>query len=542
MNPLELQAFLFEEDTKRIDLVNFVPTIESAYRVSVYRNHSFELIENTIRPYVEYGGVGIEFSYSSYDDSLSFVELDLSSDLVILWLDLSVYQMADLKGFIEARLTRLRELFSGNILFVPCEDVDSDFDVARLQITHYELSAIKKRLGDAFYDLRLASFSGTKLSRDATLEISRDLGLNYLPALLRPNLKGIVVDLDNSLYLGVLGEDGIDGITLSEEHSRLQRKLKDLSQQGFFLCIASKNDERDVINLFEKREDFPLKIDDFARVYANWDSKADSISSIADSLNISVDSLLFIDDNIGELVSVLESHPTIKVIWAKDDASITHNIVSNYPGLLKLDSKREDKLRKGDVLANKKRLEMQNSLSQENYLKTLEMELVYEVDNFSHIARVSELSNKTNQFIFSYRRYSYQQVETLMKSSDFAVVTISLSDKLSDSGIIGVVVLSVNEQAGALDSPEFLENSGLLDECFVSCRALGRGIDQALVLGGVRVAMNSLDLKRLKVNFIKGDRNTPAERFYDKYFETFKASPQAFEYQIPTSFIAVTIR
>jgi len=529
INELDLQAFLFEKETSRIDLMNYVPTIEPSYRVSVYRNHSFELIENTIKPYLEYAGLGIEFSYSSYDDSLSFLELDLSADMVILWLDLSGYTMPDLKGFIEKRVKHLREIFNGNILLVPCAS-DTDVNVENLQVEQYELLNLAERLGDKFFDLRLEPFAGTKLSHLANLEISRDLGLNYLPALLRPSLKGIVVDLDNSLYQGVLGEDGVDGVVLTDAHRQLQAKLKDLSQQGFFLSIASKNDERDVVTLFDQREDFPLQIDDFVAVYANWNSKADSINSIAESLNISSDSMLFIDDNMGELVSVLEAHPAINVIWAKDDASITYDVLSNYPGLLKLNFKREDSLRKGDILANQKRLEIQSSLSKEGYIKDLNMELLYEIDNLAHIDRVTELSNKTNQFIFSYQRYSHQQIEMLMKSNASAVVTISLRDRLSDSGIIGVIVLTKQGPVG------------LLEECFISCRALGRGIDQAIVLGGVSVALKSLDADKLKVDFTRGERNFPAEKFSKKHFDSYTESSDDFEYQLPTNLIAITIK
>lgn len=535
INELDLQAFLFEKETSRLDLINFVPTIAPLYRISVYRNHSFELIENTITPYLEYGGLGVEFSYSSYDDSLSFLELDLSADMVILWLDLSAYTMLNLQGFIEERVTYLSQIFKGNILFVPsCND--KAINVENLQVVQYKLSKLEKRLGDKFFDLRLEPFSGTKLSSVANLEISRDLGLNYLPALLKPNLKGLVVDLDNSLYHGVLGEDGVDGVVLSEGHRQLQVKLKDLSEQGFFLCIASKNDQRDVVKLFEERTDFPLQMNDFVEVYANWDSKADSISSIAESLNISSDSLLFIDDNMGELVSVLETQPAINLLWAKEDALITLDILSNYPGLLRLNFKREDSLRKDDTLANKKRFQMQRSLSKEGYIKDLQMALLYEVDNLVHVDRVTELSNKTNQFIFSYQRYSYQQVETLMKSDDSTVVTISLSDRLSKSGIIGVIVLKKQERSS------LIKDLGLLEECFVSCRALGRGIDQAIVLGGVSIALKSLDLKNLKVNFTKGERNLPAQKFSEKYFDTFRASPGDFDYQIPTNLITVTIK
>ena len=528
INKLELQALLFEKDTCRTELLSYVSTIEPSHRVAIYRNHSFELVENTIKPYLDYGGLNIDFLYSSYDDSLSFIELDTSVDAVVLWLDLSLYEMSNLSVFILERVKYLREIFDRNVLFIPCS-TDISFDTSDFKIEQYSLTPIQDALGDQFFDLRMESFSGTKLSSKAILEVSRDLGLNYLPGLLKPNLKGVVVDLDNTLYRGVLGEDGVDGVELTDGHRELQVKLKELSQQGFFLSISSKNDEGDVLRLLDERKDFPLKSEDFVNIYANWESKADSIASIAASLNIASDSLVFIDDNLGELVSVLEKHPTINVIWAKDDALLTFNVLSNFPGLLKLESKKEDSLRKGDVLANKKRLEIQNSLSLESYIKELNMELLFEIDKLDVMARVSELSNKTNQFIFSYQRYNAQQIKNLMDDDDSVVVAISLADRLSESGIIGVVVLRQ------------CEDLALLEECFVSCRALGRGIDQAIVLGGVSVAMQRLELNRLKINFSKGERNAPAEKFVKQHFASHLKSDGVFEYQIPTDIIAVTI-
>ncbi|MEG7382016.1 HAD-IIIC family phosphatase, partial [Bacillus subtilis] len=133
----------------------------------------------------------------------------------------------------------------------------------------------------------------------------------------------MIVDLDNTLYKGVLGEDGVQGVELTQGHIVLQRHLKLFSQQGLFLGIASKNDEIDVRKLLEERVDFVLKPDDFAYIKASWNDKAESIQEIADLLNIHSSSLLFIDDNLGEIVSVLERHPDIKTIWAQDDAEIT---------------------------------------------------------------------------------------------------------------------------------------------------------------------------------------------------------------------------
>lgn len=531
---LELQEFLFEREPTRMDLLNYAASVETSYRVFICRNHSFELIENTIKPYLEYGGVGVEFLYSSYDDSLSFLELDPNVDMVILWLDLSNYKMPDLAGFIDERVKHLRSLFQGNILFVPCCN-DAKVRVDNQHAEQYKLTSLEERLDDRFLDLRLEPFSGTKLSNAASLAIARDLGLNYLPALLQPNLKCIVVDLDNTLYQGVLGEDGVTGVVLTNGHYRLQARLKDLSEQGYFLSIASKNDARDVVQLFDERSDFALKLTDFVEVHANWNNKSDSIGLIAEALNISSNSMLFIDDNMGELVSVAQGHPDINLLWAKDDPLISHEILANYPGLLKFKSKREDSLRKQDTIANKRRSQIQNSMSREDYIRDLKMELVYDIDNSDYIDRVTELSNKTNQFIFSYQRYTQEQIKILMASDDSTVVAVSLTDRLSESGIVGVVVV---KRAGQV---------GVLEECFVSCRALGRGIDQAIVLGAISAALDSMGLAKLKVNFTNGGRNLPAETFSKEHLNSYiepieLTSSGDFEYQVPTDLITVKIK
>ena len=153
--------------------------------------------------------------------------------------------------------------------------------------------------------------------------ISEDLGLNYIPACLKTPIKAVVFDLDNTLYKGVLGEDGINGIELSEGHRKLQEKVVALSKQGFFICIASKNNEEDVVEMFKKRDDFPLKLEHITKLCVSWNSKADSIKEIQKFLNIGISDMLFVDDNIGELATVKAEHSLINEIHAKDDAQIT---------------------------------------------------------------------------------------------------------------------------------------------------------------------------------------------------------------------------
>ncbi len=524
---VELQRFLFENKPSRRELLSYVPTSEREFSVCVYRNHSFELVEHTIGAYLDFAGCKCNFSYSDYDDSLTFFNIDKNADIFILWLDLGRYKQDNLSAFIKLRIGELKKIFKKPIIFIPVNGMISLDDPT---VVTLDVSPIKNELGDRFLDERLEGVSGTKLSSAALLRISKELGLRYLPACAMPALKAIVVDLDNTLYRGVLGEDGIDGIVLTEGHIRFQKLLKEKSAQGWFLCVASKNEKSDVLEMFEKRVDFPLKKSDFTVIEASWSPKSESMKSILQVLNIGVDSILFVDDNIGELAQMSAAFPSIKVLHAEEDADLTANILSYYPGLLKVDLKAEDALRMFDVQANAERNKMQTELSKTDYVKSLEIKLVYYVDDVNFAPRIAELANKTNQFIFNYKRYTLEQVYELMVSKNAVVVSATLSDKLSDSGTIAVCV-GIKEG-----------DCMVIEECFVSCRALGRGIDDILLLGMMETAQNALQTKELKVLFRKGERNTPAENFVNSYLKKYENKSAVSDLSYDRSVVDIQIK
>jgi FkbH-like protein len=326
----------------------------------------------------------------------------------------------------------------------------------------------------------------------------------------------------------VLGEDGFANLILTEGHKRLQSKLAGLEKQGFFLCIASKNQHDDVVKLFETRKDFPLKINSFTKIVANWNSKAQSIKEIADYLNIHTESILFIDDNAGEILEVKHNLPNIKFILAREDTNTTINILDDFPGLLKLNLKKEDAIRSQDMKANEKRVSLSHDMSKEDYIKSLNTELIFSVNDISHAQRVSELACKTNQFIFSFKRYSVVDIENLMKGVNSVVVSISLKDDLSESGIIGCCVF--NRTSKVI----------VLEECFVSCRALGRGLDEIIVLKAISIALDYLGSNLLTVCFKKGDRNTPAEIFVKDFLEKHLDKSCVFEYKLNDTFLRIS--
>ena len=381
---LKLQEFMLEKNPTRRELLEYNSQSTELVRVGIYRNHSFELIEHTIPAYLDFAGLRAEFVYSDYDDSLSFINIDKNVDMLILWLDMTRYKTSNLNEFLEERIGFLCQMFTKPVLLIPFEGV---VEIKNKSVITLNLDHIKEELGNGYLDLRMESYTGTKLSARAGVRISKELGLKYIPAAIKPALKAIILDLDNTLYKGVLGEDGINGVMLTEGHKVLQQKLKELSSQGFFLCIASKNDIRDVIDMFRQRKDFPLKESDFVAIRASWDEKSIAVRELLKTLNINADSLIFIDDNIGELTAMRFAYPTIKILHAKGDGRKTAEMLAFYPGLLKLSVQPEDAIRKEDTRANLEREELRSKLSKEDYIKSLEIKLMFDINNPKNMQR-----------------------------------------------------------------------------------------------------------------------------------------------------------
>ncbi len=521
----KLQRFLFADSPSRAALLSYVPLRPGQpYKVQVFRNHAFEPVEHTMGAYLDYAGLSVDFSCGGYDDSFSFAELDAAADLIVVWIDAERYAPGAAAELMARRLPALRERYSGPVLLAP---FGAEMECSLPGVTALNMAGIRERLGENFTDRRASALSGTALSGRAMLEISRELGLKYLPALLRPALKAVLVDLDNTLYRGVLGEDGPEGLELTPGHVLLQEKLKALAGQGFFLCAVSKNDPGDVEELFRLRGDFPLKMEDFTSVKASWGEKAQAAKETAEFLNIGPDSMVFIDDNIGELAAMAAAFPEMRFILAMGDGAATASVVESFPGLLRLASGGEDSKRRADARANLRRRELKSAMSQEDYVRSLRLRLTFTGDDPGQAARITELANKTNQFIFNYRRYSAAQVDAMLSSPDWRIVTVSLADRLSDSGLIGVCV------------GRHREGFAELDECFVSCRALGRGIEDVIVLGAVERILERFGTKRLKVLFKAGPRNAPAAAFVEKFLAGYLDAPAEFDYTVPDGLLTV---
>lgn len=470
---------LFSNNLSRIELIKLSKSNQNQpIKVQVFRNHSFEPIASTLNAFLNLSGLCCDFHFSSYDDSITLTNID-DCKLNIIFIDTSRYKN-NIDSFIEEKIAELKKISSAPIITLLLGDT---------KLRDYDIQLILKPYLDDIIDESNLELSATRLSNKALIKLSQVLGLSIIPSVLIPSLKAIVCDLDNTLYSGILGEDGYENLVLKENHKSLHKKLLELKQQGFLLAIASKNEEQDAKLMFEKRKDFLIKFDDFDLAYVNWNGKDSNIQEISKKFNIGLDSILFIDDNIAEIENV--KYLGVKTLLADDNSS---NNLSLYPGILRTTFSKEDSLRSADIKANEERHEL-SKLSQKEYFENLQIKLSFSINNHSHLQRASQLLNKTNQFISNYSRMSFDSCEEFVKNN--AILTIGMSDRLSDSGIIAVFVASKDN-----------DNIIINDLC-VSCRALGRKLEKIMFCMALDNLKKYFKANGVLIHFKKGERNSP---------------------------------
>ena len=352
-------------------------------------------------------------------------------------------------------------------------------------------------MGESYLDPRLAAVGATNLSGPATLAIARELGLRWLPAALRPRLKCIAVDFDNTLYAGVLGEDGVAGVALTDAHRDLQRRLVALQGEGVFLAGLSKNEAEDVERLLEQRSDFPLRREHFSALAISWDSKAAGLARVADALNIGTDSILFVDDNLGEIAEVAAALPETRCLYSAD-AALALAELSLGPDLLAWGQTGSDTLRALDLAANAARAQIAGDADPLVYLGALETRLGFALDPADQIGRIAELSGKTNQFNLALSRLNEAEVARWLGRGDTSSVTVALSDNLSDSGVVAMLLMRLD--GAAL----------LVEELCISCRALGRRLETLMIATAVGAVADREGCREIRFAHATGPRNAPA--------------------------------
>lgn len=288
--------------------------------------------------------------------------------------------------------------------------------------------------------------------------------------------KCLVLDLDNTLWGGVIGDDGVEGIVLGqgsaagEAFIAFQDYAQRLSERGIILAVCSKNDEKIALTPFASHPDMVLKRSSFAAFIANWSDKATNLRAIAAEINIGLDALVFADDNPFERNLVRRELPMVAVPELPEDAAFYAKCIADGGYFESVRMTDEDFSRAGQYQANAEReFARQATADLPAYLKSLDMEM--RVTPFDSVgqARITQLINKTNQFNLTTRRYAERDVEAAMADKDTVTFQIRLTDKYGDNGMIAVVIAKPSSRPGEL----------MIDTWLMSCRVLGRQVEQA---------------------------------------------------------------
>lgn len=314
-------------------------------------------------------------------------------------------------------------------------------------------------------------------------------------------VKVLVLDCDNTLWKGVVGEDGVAGLTIGERESALQRFALEKKRAGVLLCLASKNSASDVFDVFENRKDMVLRLDDIVATQIHWQPKSESIRALAQELNLGLDSFAFIDDNPVECAEVRAACPEVLVLNLRENDDPTRFLGNVWPFDLLLVTE-EDRQRSDMVRENLARERLaKSSTGMAAFIEGLDLRIDIAPPKPSHIARVSQLTQRTNQFNFTTRRRSEAELAQLAQHGQ-ACLVVEVRDRFGDYGLVGVVIYGSTAEALAVDT--FL----------LSCRVLGRGVEHAIVRELGRIAVEA-HKACIEMPFIPSKRNTPARAFLD---------------------------
>lgn len=323
--------------------------------------------------------------------------------------------------------------------------------------------------------------------------------------------KCLVVDLDNTLWGGVIGDDGLDGINLDpnnavgEAYLEFQRCLLRLKERGVLLAVCSKNEESIARQVFERHPSCLLKMTDFSAFIANWQDKAGNLRAIAASLHITPDALVFFDDNPAERELIRTRLPMVEVIEVPKDPALYPAALLNLDCFDWLQLSDEDLSRSATFQADQQRSALKDQFADyADYLRSLEMRAEMAPLTAAELPRFTQLLNKTNQFNFRTQRYSEAQIETALADSASFLLAVRLADKFSDYGLISALILRKN--GGEL----------FIESWVMSCRVFNRGLEDAVMNQLVMLAA-AQGCKTLRGEYIQTEKNSLIAALYSKY-------------------------
>lgn len=376
----------------------------------------------------------------------------------------------------------------------------------------FDLKSLVEDVGrERFYSRKLWYLGGMKLSMKAEnlIGISIDRCIDSVKGVKK---KCLVLDLDNTLWGGIVGEVGLEGIELSDykegaRYKDFQKRLKEIKKLGVILAIVSKNNYMDAIKVIREHKHMILKEDDFVDLKINWETKAYNIRKISEELNIGLDSIVFIDDNPVERESIKKELPQVVVPDFPEDTSQLEDfavqIYNDY--FYTLFTTNEDDKKTEIYKQNKRRIEaVKSSGSYEEFLNSLNTEITIWRINEDDIKRASQLTQKTNQFNLTTKRYSEAELFSLLNEEVYDCFIANVKDKFGDNGIVSVII-----------TKRISKSEVELDTFLLSCRVMGRFIEDKII-SYIEKIYFELGFKKLITYYIPTDRNLPVKELFER--------------------------
>jgi FkbH-like protein len=366
----------------------------------------------------------------------------------------------------------------------------------------FDVAALAETVGLAdWHDPQLWNMGKFAFS-DEFIPLYADHVARIVAALRGKSRKALILDLDNTLWGGVIGDDGLEGIAIAqgdargEAHLAVQRLALDLRQRGIVLAVSSKNTDSVAREPFEKHPEMLLKLDHIAVFQANWEDKATNIQSIADELSLGFDAMVFLDDNPVERGLIRELLPQVAVPELPEEPAYFARTLAAAGYFEAVAFAREDLQRAGFYQDNARRANLQKQLGGvDAYLESLDMTITFQPFDATGRARIVQLINKSNQYNLTTRRYTEPEVLEAENDPDVFTLQVRLADVFGDNGMISVVICRPGE-------PGVWE----IDTWLMSCRVLGRRVEQ-MVLREMLEHARAAGIHTLRGKFRPTDRN-----------------------------------
>lgn len=364
---------------------------------------------------------------------------------------------------------------------------------------------VLKKGCEFMFDNKMKYLADIRISPKGIVELGKEY-MAYIFPLMSLTKKCLVLDLDNTLWGGVVGEDGIEGINLGPEKQGqafidFQKRILGLFERGVILAVNSKNNYDDAIEVIKKHKHMILKEENFACIKANWNDKVSNFKEIANELNIGLDSMVFIDDDKTNRELVKEFLPEVMVVDLPEDPSEYPKIIEDLKVFNVFGITQED-LKKGEMYVDQSKRNKLKSQVQDldSFLKQLKIKATIKKVDKPEKVRASQMTQKTNQFNLTTKRYLEEDIEKFIESKINLIKFIQVEDKFGNYGITGLFIV--------IKYPEIWE----IDSFLLSCRILGKNIEFAFMQNLINEAKKQ-GIKRIKGVFIPSKKNAPAKNF-----------------------------